>query len=174
MISIPSNRFLCRALGAVGLILIVMTTSCERLDEYGRPVYFSSSPIYDGYKRIPLVYPFEICDWNVRVELRKWEDYNRARGVVTNSDELAHRILRFSQTNGYVFGECDKGWVYPSGALQWFTFSLTETNLHFIADKDEFARHIASFEGDIRQMRPFEEQWLTYWRAYERNKKRGK
>jgi hypothetical protein len=102
--------------------------------------------------------------------LRKWEDYDLPTREV-DAESLAHRILRFTQTNGYVFGECDRGWVYPSGELRYFVFSLSTTNLLFYSNKIEFAQQCATFGGDVKQMRPFEEQWRAYWEQHDKRKK---
>lgn len=145
--------------------------ACEKADKYGRPDAFFNASSYDEKKRIPLVFPFEIGESGSQIELRQWGDYNLPTREVDIDSLPAYRILRFSQTNGYVFGECDTGWVYPSGELQYFIFSLTKTNSIRFSDKNEFMRHCANFGGEFEQMRPFEEQWKSFWEQHDKRKK---
>lgn len=148
---------------SISFLLIIIMTACKRVDECGRPTSFFTSPVYDDCKRIPLVYPYEIVDSYENVELIRWDE--RRNGVREVSSDLQFSyILRFAQTNDYVFGERDTGWVRPSGEIQYFVFSLTQTNVVRFSDKKDFLRYCATFGGDIEQMRPFIEQWEDYWR----------
>lgn len=149
----------------------VLGGGCKKADTLGRPSAYFDAPIYDEYKRIPIVFPFEINEWVDTAQLSRWDYYDNPLKGPVDANSIAHHILRFSQTNGYVFGECDTGWVYPSGELRYFIFSLSKTNLVFISNREDFARHCSTFGGDIRQMRPFEEQWKTYWERHEKRKK---
>jgi hypothetical protein len=151
----------------------VPSGGCKKTDELGRPSAFFDAPIYDEYKRIPIVFPFEINEWVGVAQLSRWEHYDNPLKGPVDADSIAHHILRFSQTNGHVFGECDRGWVYPSGELRYFVFSLSTTNLLFCSNKVEFAQQCATFGGDVRQMRPFEEQWKTYWEQHDKREKQS-
>lgn len=147
---------------SISVLFIITMTACERVDEYDRPVAFFTSSIYDDCKRIPLVYPFEIIDSNENVELTRWDEkQNGVREVLPNS-QFSY-ILRFAQTNNYVFGERDIGWVRPCGETQYFVFSLAKTNVVRFSDQKDFSRYCAKFGGNIKQMRPFLEQWKDYW-----------
>lgn len=152
------------------LTCTVLSYGCKKSDALGRPFAFFDAPIYDEYKRIPIVFPFEINEWVDTAQLSRWEYYDNPLKGPVDANSIAHHILRFSQTNGYVFGECDTGWVYPSGGMRYFVFSLSTTNLLFSSNKVEFVQHCATFGGDVKQMRPFEEQWRTYWEQHDKRK----
>jgi len=155
----------------LSLSCIVLIGGCRKTDEFGRPSAFFNAPIYDEYKRIPIVFPFEINEWVGVAQLSRWEHYDNPLKGLVDADSIAHHILRFSQTNGHVFGEHDTGWVYPSGETRYFVFSLSTTNLLFYSNKVEFAQQCAVFGGDVKQMRPFEEQWRAYWEQHDKRKK---
>jgi hypothetical protein len=160
----------CKAAWSSILLVLLLgaISACEKTDENGRPAAFFNASSYDGKKRIPLAFPFEIGEFGNRIELRKWGDYELPTREVDIDSLPAYRILRFSQTNDYVFGECDKGWVCPSGELQYFVFSLSQTNVIRFSDQTEFVQHCATFGGNVNQMCPFEEQWRAYWEQHDK------
>jgi hypothetical protein len=156
-------------------VALLLLSACERYDSHGQPKGFFSKPYSDFYcefKRIPLVFPYEINDFHGDTQLTRW-DYLHGQPMAEIKPDMILHILRFSQTNGHVFGECDRGWVYPSGELRYFVFSLSTTNLLFCSNKVEFAQQCATFGGDVRQMRPFEEQWKTYWEQHDKREKQS-
>ena len=171
MTSMP-NRVLTTSNACVlcGFLLLLIVSACKRENELGHPVSFSTSPIYDDCKRIPLAFPFEITDSYGNVQFNSWEYYvNPSKDPVeANSPMSLTHIMRFAQTNDYLFGEHDTGWVTPSGELRYFVLSLANTNLLFISDRKDFVRHCATFGGDTEQMRPFEEQWKAYWEQHDK------
>lgn len=144
---------------------LICLTSCEYKAKKGPPKSFLSYDYYDEWKRIPLVFPFEINDFYGNTEISRWEYYKHPPR--SSADEKSPmqitKIHRFAVTNGYLFGEHDTGCVWPSNELEYFVFSLTQTNVIRFSDKIEFVRYCATFGGDIKQLRPFEEQWKLYW-----------
>jgi len=147
-----------------GFLFLVVLSACEQVNEHRQPTAYFNAAIYDEHKRIPLVYPFEINAWENDASLRTWSYYDNKSTKPIDIDSQTTRIIRFAQTNNYVFGERDTGWVRPSGEIQYFIFSLTQTNVVRFSDKKDFLRYCATFGGDIEQMRPFIEQWEDYWR----------
>lgn len=153
-------RNICICLISGMLIIIIM--ACERVDEYGCPTAFSSSSVYDDCKRIPLVYPYEIVNFYDNVELSRWDKRQNGVREIPPDLQFSH-ILRFAQTNDHIFAEHDIGWVRPCGEIQYFVFSLVKTNAVRFTDKQAFASYCSTFGGDVKEMRPFIEQWKSYW-----------
>lgn len=155
------------------VVALSLLSACERYDPQGRPKGFLSKPYSDAYcefKRIPLEFPYEIDAFHGDTQLTRW-DYLHGQPMAEVKPDMILNILRFSQTNGHVFGEHDTGWVYPSGETRYFVFSLSTTNLLFYSNKVDFAQQCATFGGDVKQMRPFEEQWRAYWEQHDKRKK---
>jgi hypothetical protein len=152
------------------LCSVVLLLACERYDAQGHPMSFYSKPYSDFYcefKRIPLAFPYEITDFHGDSNLMQW---NCPPAVEVGPDMVLH-ILQFSQTNNHFFGVKDAAWDGKSGELIYFVFSAKDKTVVNFSDKAEFSRYCLSFCGDISQMRPFEEQWKTYWEQHEKQKK---
>lgn len=63
MIYKPARTFIARYACVLCCLLLIIMSACERVDEFGHPISYSTSPVYDECKRIPLVFPFEITDF---------------------------------------------------------------------------------------------------------------
>ncbi len=144
----------------------------EVLDEQGIPLDFSTADYLYDWKRIPLVYPFEIVGWwRGDAAVENWEHWDKkGPREPVDTDKYIHRIIRFSQTNGIVFGACDTGWVNPTGERRYFSFNPATSNIVFITNKNDFAEHCKSFGGDFSQTRTFDVQWTNYWHPYRQQK----
>jgi len=154
-------------------VALSLLSACERYDSQGHPKVFFSKPYSDFYcefKRIPLVFPYEINDFYGDTQLTRW-DYLHGQPMTEIKPDMVLHILRFAQTNGHVFGECDTGLISPSGVSRFFVLSAGNTNVFFISNRCDFVQLCETFGGDVSLMRPFEEQWQAYWEQHAKRKK---